>query len=115
MRSSGDVPSEDAKLPFPQKITSGFGRQLHNHPADHANVVAKQILDQVKLHSTDEVQTIPRIYSEEINTLREDEWDDTTRDVAVRLPTFNSVKSVLYRARRNQTPTLPKTPSSHHF
>ncbi|XP_062591979.1 uncharacterized protein LOC134253475 [Saccostrea cucullata] len=36
-------------------------------------------------------------------------WDDTSKEVIENLPTFNTAKSTLYRARRKQTPPLPKT------
>jgi hypothetical protein len=53
-----------------------------------------------------EVKPMPSIYSEELNKLRNNEWDDTSREVVERLPTFKSAKSSLYRSRRKQTPPL---------
>jgi hypothetical protein len=40
-----------------------------------------------------EVKPIPSIYSEELNKLRDNKWDDINREVVERLPTFNSAKS----------------------
>lgn len=58
---------------------------------------------------TEEVRPIPSIFSEELNKLRDNEWDDTSRDLIERLPTFNTARSSLYRTHRIQTPPLPKT------
>jgi hypothetical protein len=35
-----------------------------------------------------EVKPIPSIYSEELNKLRDNKWDDTNREVVERLPTI---------------------------
>jgi hypothetical protein len=56
-----------------------------------------------------EEKPIPSIYSEELNKPRDNKWDDTSREVVERLPTFNSAKSSLYRIRRKQTPPLPRS------
>ena len=56
-----------------------------------------------------EVKPIPSIYSEKLNKLRNNEWDDTSREVVERPSTFNSAKSSLYRSRRKQTPPLPRS------
>jgi hypothetical protein len=54
------------------------------------------------------VRPIPSIFEKELNKLRDREWGDTSREVIENLPTFNTAKSTLYRARRKQTPPLPK-------
>ncbi|KAK3088391.1 hypothetical protein FSP39_018554 [Pinctada imbricata] len=84
----------------------------HNHTADHAGVVAKQIMDQVKRRCVEEVNPVTAIYTSELLKLRDRDWDDVSKQVVERLPTFNSSKSSLYRARRKTTPALPKTQSS---
>lgn len=89
-------------------IPVGFGRQAHNHPADEANVVAQQIRNIINKRCIEEVRPIPAIYEEELSKLRDNEWDDTAKSVVQRLPTFNTAKSSLYRARRKETPALPK-------
>ena len=103
------VPGCSASLSTANNIPTGFGRQPHSHVADHAEVVSKQIMNQITKRCLEEVRPIPTIFTEELNKLRDDEWDDTTREVVEHLPTFNSAKSSLYRARRKQTPPLPKT------
>lgn len=90
-------------------IPVGFGRQQHNHPADHTGVVTKQILNHISKRCIEEVRPIPSIYEEELNKLRDHDWDDSAKTVVQRLPTFNSARSALYRARRKQTPKLPDT------
>jgi hypothetical protein len=58
-----------------------------------------------------EVKPIPSIYQEKlnINKLWDHDWDDISKTVVQRIPTFNSAKSSLYRARRKQIPALPTT------
>lgn len=65
-------------------------------------------MNQVSKRCTDEVKPIASIFTEELNKLRDNEWNDTTREVIERLPTFNK-QSQLFRARRKQIPPLPKT------
>ena len=93
-------------------IPTGFGRQQHLHPPNHTEVVSKQIMNQITKRCLEEVRPIPTIFTEELGKLRDHEWDDTSREVVQHLPTFNSAKSSLYRARRKQTPPLPKTPAA---
>ena len=57
----------------------------------------------------EDIRPIPSIYEEELNKLRDHDWDDNAKTVVQRLPTFNSARSALYRARRKQTPKLPET------
>jgi hypothetical protein len=90
-------------------IPVGFGRKQHNDPADHTQIVAKQIMNLVTERCAKEVKPIPSIYSEKLNKLRNNEWDDTSREVVERPSTFNSAKSSLYRSRRKQTPPLPRS------
>ncbi|XP_060086051.1 uncharacterized protein LOC132565428 [Ylistrum balloti] len=90
-------------------IPVAFGRQEHNHPADHAEVVAQQIRNSITKRCLEEVRPIPAIYEEELRKLRDEEWDEDCKAVVQRLPTFNTAKSSLYRARRKETPVLPKT------
>ena len=50
-------------------IPVGFGRKQHNDPADHTQLVAKQIMNLVTERCAKEVKPIPSIYSEELNKL----------------------------------------------
>ncbi|XP_060078201.1 uncharacterized protein LOC132557697 [Ylistrum balloti] len=90
-------------------IIVGVGRQPHNHPGDHASIVAKEIMNCITDRCQKEIRPIPTIYSEELCKLRDNEWDEETRTVVEKIPTFNSKKSQLYRARRKLTPKLPTT------
>jgi hypothetical protein len=76
---------------------------------DHTGIVTKQILNHINTRCIYEVKPIPFIYQEEPNKLRDHNWDDISKTVVQRIPTFNAVKSSLYRARRKQTPALPTT------
>ena len=103
------VPGCSASLSTVDNIPTGFGTRPHSHPADHTNVVAKQIMNKITKRCKEEVRPIPTIFTEELNKLRDNEWDKTCQEVVERLPTFNTAKSALYRARGKQTPKLPKT------
>ena len=46
-------------------IPTEFGRQIHNHPADHSNVVAKQIMSKISRRCLEEIRRIPTIFTEE--------------------------------------------------
>ena len=98
-----------ASISTENDIPTGFGQQQHTHAADHTEVVAKQIMTAISIRCTDEVRPIPSIFSEELNKLRDNEWDDTSRELIERLPTFITARSSIFRARRKQTPPLPKT------
>ena len=77
---------------------------------DLIGIVTKQILNHINTRCIDEVKLIPSIYQEELNKLRYHDWDDIiSKTVVQRIPTFNSAKSSLYRARRKQPPALPTT------
>jgi len=90
-------------------IPVGFGRSEHNHDSDQATIDAKQLISMIRGRSKDECLPIPSIYEEEVVKLRNSEWNDDTRDMVQQLPTFASMKSSLYRARRKDTPPLPQT------
>lgn len=74
-----------ASISTENDIPTGFGRQQHTHAADHTEVVAKQIMTAISRRCTDEVRPIPSIFSEELNKLRDNEWDDTSRELIERL------------------------------
>lgn len=82
-----------------EQHTNRIQRQTHTHPADHTDVVTKQIMNQVSKRCTDEVKLIPSLFTEELNELRDNEWDNTTREAVGRLLTFTAAKSKLYRDR----------------
>ena len=88
-------PGCSASLSTFNNIPTGFGRHNHNHPADLVNVVARQIMNKVSKRCVEEVRPLPALFSEELNKLRDNEWDDTSREVIEKLPTFNSAKSAI--------------------
>ena len=79
------IPECSATVSTENNIPVGFGRQQHNHPADHTQIVAKHIMNLVTERCAKEVKPIPSIYSEELNRLRGNEWDDTSREVVSNL------------------------------
>jgi len=47
-----------ASLSTVNNIPTGFGRQLHSHRADHTQIVAKQIMNQVTKRCLEEVRPL---------------------------------------------------------
>ena len=66
-----------ASLSTFNNIPTGFGRHNYNHQADLANVVARQIMNKVSKRCVAEVRPLPALFSEKLNKLRDNEWDDT--------------------------------------
>lgn len=98
-----------ATLNTKDNAITGLGQRQHTHPADQAKIAAKDIMNLIKTRCATDVRPIPAIYQEEMSKLRDNEWDDDSREIVEKIPTFNSTKSALYRARRKQTPKLPTT------
>ena len=90
-------------------MPTGFGRRPHNHPSNQANIYAKQIINTMRNRAKSEAEPLPKLYDEDICKLRTQDWNDDTKNTDEQLPTFPSVKSSLYRARRKVTPKLPNT------
>ena len=90
-------------------IPAGFGRRPHNHPSNQAKIDSKQIINTICNIAKSEAEQIPKLYDEEICKLKTQNWNDDTKNTVEQLPTFPSVKSSLYRARRKVTPKLPTT------
>lgn len=103
------TPTCPATINTKNNTISGIGQHPHNHQADHAKLVAKDIMNLITTKCQNEIRPVPSIYQEEMTKLRDDEWDDDSREVVEKIPTFYSLKSTLYRARRKQTPKLPTT------
>ena len=84
----------------------------HNHPSNEAEMISIKSLDKMKISVKETVDSIPSIYEKnmvEIST-------QANRDiVAAHLPTFPSIKFVLYRIRRERVPPLPKYRNEVHF
>jgi hypothetical protein len=82
-------------------------RQDHNHPADTLKLAAFAFLNEVKKRCRDEVVPIPTIYKDEIAKLKNDEYDETVKDMIEKIPTLESCRQSLYN---NRSKTLPKLP-----
>ena len=73
---------------------------------DRAAVEDRKIHSTIRFRTKTELKQIPSISDEEISKLRDAPWDAQTREIAAKLPTFYTRKSLLYRTRQN---TLPPT------
>ena len=72
---------------------------VQNHLPERAAVMARNILSAIRFSAKTELKPIPSTYDEEISKLRDDPWDAQTREIAAKLPTFDTKKSSLYRTR----------------
>ena len=61
--------------------------------------MARNILSAIRFSAKTELKPIPSTYDEEISKLRDDPWDAQTREIAAKLPAFDTKKSSLYRTR----------------
>jgi hypothetical protein len=68
------IPECSATVSTENNIPVGFGREQHNHPVNHTQIVAKQIMNLVTKWCPKEVKTIPSIYSEELNIALKASW-----------------------------------------
>ena len=80
-------------------------RGEHDHAPCPAKNKAQRIVSQMRKRAREEVQTVPTIYRDALQTVNQDGERDA---VAAQLPTFSSVKSSLYRSRQKKFPTLPR-------
>jgi hypothetical protein len=55
--------------------------------------MASNILSAFLLSAKTELKPIPSIYDEEISKLRDAPWDAQTREIAAKLPTFDTVQN----------------------
>ena len=93
-----------------RQIRKNDDRTFWRCTIEHTGIVTKQILNHINTRCIYEVKPIPFIYQEELNKLLDHDWDDIiSKTVVQRIPSFNSAKSSLYRARRKQIPALPTT------
>ena len=73
---------------------------VHNHLPDRAAVMARNILSAIRFSAKTELNPISSIYDEEISKFRDAPWDAQNREIAAKLPTFDTKKSSLYRTRQ---------------
>jgi len=64
--------------------------------------MAGKILSAIQFRAKTELKPIPSIYDEEISKLRDAPWDAETREIAAKLPTFDTKNSSLYRTRQKK-------------
>jgi len=74
---------------------------VHDHLPDRAAVMGRKILSAIQFRAKTELKPIPSIYDEEISKLRDAPWDAQAREIAAKLPFFDTKKSSLYRTRQN--------------
>ncbi|KAJ8311773.1 hypothetical protein KUTeg_010675 [Tegillarca granosa] len=91
-----------------------FGN-VHNHPSEESQIDCMKMLEAIKKRCRYEVRPIPSIYEESVSRLRNQDWNDETRDIVEQLPTFYSCKSSLYRQRATTRPPIPKTRDDVHI
>ena len=73
---------------------------VHNHLPDRAASMGRKILSAIQFRAKTELKPIPSIYDEEISKLRDAPLDAQTREIAAKLPTFDTKNSSLYRTRQ---------------
>ena len=78
--------------------------QKHTHPPATAETAMEKVKEKMKKRAKEETTPIPRICHE---ALQEVAQSDSRETIAPVLPTFESMKSVLYRKRREMLPPLP--------
>ncbi|KAM7286679.1 uncharacterized protein ISCGN_030444, partial [Ixodes scapularis] len=79
--------------------------QEHNHPPDSSQLREARLKNALKQRVRSEPHLpAPQVYSREILSLV-GKVDDT---VMAELPTFESVRSTMYREKRKQQPSLPR-------
>ena len=84
----------------------------HSHPPDEAEVTAYKAVDKIKTKTMESIDPVPAIYQQQ---LAEVSAIQNINQVAAKLPTLYSMKSSLYRIRRNRLPQLPKSRDEIHF
>ena len=79
-------------------------RQEHNHPPDPAQTTTHLAIEGMRKRAREESTSINMIYDDQLHVLSQ---EDNSADVLAQLPSLESVRSSLYRARHENTPTLP--------
>ena len=77
-----------------------------DHPTETAQATVAKVVEKVKQQAKNETTIINTIYHE---TLQEINQDPELADATAILPTLPSLKSSLYRKRRERLPLLPAT------
>ena len=78
----------------------------HFHPPSQAQASANTVISSMKKRAREESVPLPQIYHQEMAKLYGAPGSDET---AVNVPSFQNLKSSLYRSRLERFPTLPQT------
>ena len=83
----------------------------HNHPNHQTKLKVDSVLKSIKKRCREETTPIPTIYDQEVNKLRNPEWNEDAHKVVEQLPTFESSRGSFYNERVKIIPILPATRS----
>ena len=86
------------------QVTATTGE--HFHPPSLAQTSANIVISSMKRRAREESVPLPQIYRQEMTKLYGGPGCDET---AVNVPSFQNLKSSLYRSRLQRFPTLPQT------
>ena len=78
----------------------------HNHPPNPQQLHVSQAIDKMKERVTTEATPVPQVYRD---TLTEMHLNPSTSGATANVPTLPSMKSSLYRKRRERLPPMPAT------
>jgi hypothetical protein len=77
-------------VPFNSPSCSRGQKDTQCHSIRRAAVEGRKILSAIQFRAKTELKPSPSIYDEEISKLRDAPWDAQTREIAVKLPTFDT-------------------------
>ena len=84
----------------------------HYHPPSQAQASANTVISSMKKRAREESVPLPQIYRQEMTKLY---GAPRCEETAVNLPSFQNLKSSLYRSRLQRFPTLPQTRAEIDF
>ena len=84
----------------------------HTHPPDGAEMTACKAVEIMKTKVKETIDPIPAVYQQQLVEVSASQNLD---QVAAKLATLYSMKSSLYRIRRNRLPPLPMSRGEVHF
>lgn len=82
---------------------------VHCHPPSIANIQVEKVMSMMRKRARDEIKPMPSIYVEEIAKLRSGDTLEASEDVARNMPSFQSLKTGLYKQRQKMIPRIPKS------
>ena len=84
----------------------------HSHPADDSEISACKTLETIKTTIRESIDPVPSIYQRSMIEISARYDRDA---IAAHFPSFPTIKSALYRIRRQRLPPLPQSRSEVHF